>query len=64
MEVEAYDTRPVRSEVRTYVHLQKCICQAALSGNGLGRADDNSPDIQEPDEAKVSSPVLKQRRER
>ena len=38
------------------------IYQAAISGNGLRRANDNGPDIQEPDEAKVSSPVLKQRR--
>jgi hypothetical protein len=30
--------------------------------HGLGCADDNSPDTQEPDEAKVSRPVLKQRR--
>ena len=43
---------------------QPYIYQAAPSGNGLGRADDNNPDAQEPDEAKVSSPVLKRRRER
>ena len=41
-----------------------CIDQAAKSGNGLRRADDNGPNTQEPDEAKVSRPVLKQRRER
>jgi hypothetical protein len=34
------------------------IYQAAYSGNSLGCAGDNSPDTQEPDEAKVSSPVL------
>jgi hypothetical protein len=28
----------------------------------VGDADDNSPNTQEPDEAKVSRPVLKQRR--
>jgi len=41
---------------------QPYICQAAYSGNGLGCANDKDPDTQEPDEAKVSSPVLKQRR--
>ena len=54
MEAEAYDTRLVRSEARTYVHLPKCICQAAYAGNGLGRAADNSPNIQERSDAKVS----------
>ena len=38
------------------------IYQAVYSGNGLDCADDNSPDTQEPDEAKVSRPVRKQRR--
>ena len=41
---------------------QPYIYQAALSGNGLGCTIDNDPDAQEPDEVKVSSPVLKQRR--
>ena len=39
-----------------------CIYQVTCSGNGLGCADVNSPNTQEPDEAKVSRPVLKQRR--
>ncbi len=38
------------------------IYQATKSGNRLRRADDNGPNIQEPDEVKVSRPVLKQRR--
>jgi hypothetical protein len=36
----------------TYVHLQSFICQTAHSGNGLGCADDNSPNIQERSEWK------------
>ena len=51
-EVEAYGTRPGRSEARTSVHLRKCICQTAYSGNGLGSTDDNSPDAQERSEWK------------
>ncbi len=42
---------------------QKYICQAALSGNGLGGANDNSPDTQERSEGKLSRSDLKQRRE-
>ncbi len=64
MEAEAYDTRLVRSEARTYVHLPKCICQAAYSGNGLGCADDNSLHIQEPCAGKPARTDLEQRRER
>jgi len=51
-----------RSEDRMKIHLRPYICQAASSGNGLGCADDNSPDTQERSEAKVSRSVLKQRR--
>ncbi len=43
---------------------QRCICQADPSGNGLGGADDNSPDTQERSELKGSRSDLKQRRER
>ena len=43
---------------------KKCIYQAALSGNGLGGADDNSPDAQEPCASKDARTDLKQRRER
>jgi len=50
------------SEVRAKAHLQPFICRAAYFGNNLGGADDNSLDAQEPDEVKISSPVLKQRR--
>jgi len=58
----SYGTRLERSEDRTQVHRRPFICQAALSGNGLGCADDNGPNTQEPDEVKVSRPVRKQRR--
>jgi len=51
-----------RSEDRMKVHRRPFIYQAALSGNGLGCADDSGPNAQEPDEVNVSSPVLKQRR--
>ncbi len=51
----ALDTRPRRSESQLP---QECICQAALSGNSLGCADDNGPDTQEPDASKDPSPVL------
>ena len=40
---------------------KKCIYQAAWTGNGLGCADDNSPDIQEPDEARVCAVVRTER---
>ena len=36
-----------RSEDRMKVHRRPFICQAALSGNGLGCADDNGPNTQE-----------------
>ena len=52
------------SEVRAKAHLRPFIYRAAYVGNDAGGADDNSPDAQEPDEVKVSSPVLKQRRGR
>jgi hypothetical protein len=42
----ALDTRLRRSESQLP---QEFICQAALSGNGLGGAGDNGPDAQEPD---------------
>ena len=45
-----YGTRLRRSESQLP---QKRICQAAHSGNGLGCADDNGPDTQEPDEVKA-----------
>jgi len=40
-----------------------CIYQAAQSGNGLGGADDNSPNAQEPCASKDARTDLKQRRE-
>ncbi len=40
------------------------ICQAAKSGNGLSRADDNSPNTQEPCAGKLARTDLKQRPER
>ncbi len=46
------------STSKTYIY------QAAKSGNGLRRADDNSPNTQEPCVLKVARTDLKQRRER
>jgi hypothetical protein len=42
---------------------QPYIYQVALGRKTLGCAYDRGPHAQEPDEAKVSSPVLKRRRE-
>jgi hypothetical protein len=60
-ETEACDTHLKRSEVRASAHLHQCIYQVAYSGNGLGYADDNSPNTQEPDEVKVCAVVRTER---
>ena len=46
------------STSKTYIY------QAAKSGNGLGRVDDNGPNTQEPCAGKLARTDLKQRRER
>ncbi len=59
IKARALDTRLGRSESQLP---QQYICQVAYSGNGLGRADDNSPNTQERSEGKLSRSDLKQRR--
>ncbi len=61
IKARALDTRLGRSESQLP---QQYICQVAYSGNGLGRADDNSPHTQEPCASKDARTDLEQRRER
>ncbi len=58
IKARALDTRHWRSESQLP---QRCICQAAHSGNGLGGAGDNSPNTQEPCVSKEVRTDLKQR---